>query len=320
MTSLYIPNKFGEFNMKLHLNKKTSNRLKALILTMLICLSVGVFIQNGLTKVVASSSSSEADQEPESASNTLAIPPVYRYHYDNDFNYITHSHSEAVPTLTGNSEEWSQDPADNIDLTLALWHPYYETGSFKVPIEITGWIFVKSAKTFEVQSSPGLGAYVDWKLDVDVIITSDNIDIETVTYVLYCFKGTETYTISQQITLDPSGSQGGTFYFPYFNDYIDGAVRGEVSFGLAANVKAFIRPDCFEGMVLSLKLKGLRVVQEIIPTAPTTGERTLILVHGFSLFSSPENLLNWAKYLLNPMVWNYYGSPFEYGNVMVISY
>jgi len=320
LTFLYIPKRFGEFNMKLYLTKKTSIRIKTLILTALLCVSAGIFIQNGLTKVVASSSSSESNQEPESASSTLSVPPVYRYHYDNDFNYISHQHSEALPTLIGNNEEWSQNPDDNIDLTLALWHPYYKTGSFSYPVELTGWIFVKSVKTFEVQSSPGLGAYVDWKLDVDVQLSSDNIDIETVTYVLYCFKGTDTYNVSKQITLDPSGSQGGTFYFPYFNDYIDGAVRGEVRFGLAAHVKASVKPNSLEGITLSLKLQGLRVVQEIIPTAPTTGERTLFLVHGFSALSSPEDPWNWVDYLLNPMVGNYYGSPFEYGNVIVISY
>ncbi|GAH62939.1 unnamed protein product, partial [marine sediment metagenome] len=255
----------------------------------------------------------------ESASDTLAVPAVYRYHYDNDFNYSTYLVSAGTPAIYGNTEEWSQIPNDGKDLQLFFVDYYYDPSKiFFSPYAITGSLFVVSENSFTPQSNPLLGAYINWKYDV-TIVHSDLINIKSIYYALYIYTETDIEEISYQITIDPlTNSQEGTFYLPNFDQYI--CEDGKLRFVLVAYIGGEIKPTSLQGIFVSLKLQGLRVVQEIIPSAPTTGERTLILVHGFSLFSSPENLLNWADYLLNPTVWNYYGNPFEYGNVIVISY
>ena len=308
--------------MKLNLKKKNSIRLKVLILTALLCFSVVIFIQLGLTNIKVSNSSFEANQEPKSASDTLAVPPVYRYHYDNDFNFDDYdvSASWEPPTITGGgTEEWSQNLADDINLQLYFYNLYYNPLKiFYTPFEITGWLFVESENTFVEQSNNLLGAYINWKYDIAVTY-SELIKIDTITYGLLIYNGLDYEEISYQITINPlTDSQEGTFYLPNFNRFICG--DGKLRFVLAVHIDALVKPITPQGIFISLKLQGLRVVQEIIPSAPTTEERTLILVHGFSLFSTPENLLNWGQYLMNPMVKNYYGDPFDYGNVIVISY
>ncbi|GAG89561.1 unnamed protein product, partial [marine sediment metagenome] len=205
--------------------------------------------------------------------------------------------------------EWSQDPNDGIGLHLNYLAPWVAG----VPFSNTGTLIVESHNTFERQNNENLGAYIDWHIDIDVMMVLNPDDVNSVNIILMILKpdGTEPTQLINifDIFFLP---QEGRFYIPNFDQYIsmsDGKVRFALmgyTFGIGSAPGGIIN--------LYLSFEGLRVVQEIMPKEEVTEKRSLIIVHGYSFYGTPETPENWVTFLFAQEFLE------AYENIIVISY
>ncbi|GAG54195.1 unnamed protein product [marine sediment metagenome] len=183
-------------------------KAKTLILILLLTLSMASLINiriNLPTRVDLP----QTKQENEELNPSLPITPEYKYHYENDFDYSTHTNESGyVVGLYGNADEWSQDPNDDIGLHLNYLN-YWLPGS---AFFISGILFVESCTTFKKQNDINLGAYIDWHIALNVLVEL-NLDINSIEITLMILGSAG---VKELISIyDPSlSSQEGRFYIP----------------------------------------------------------------------------------------------------------
>lgn len=256
---------------------------------------------------------SEDSQMINSADNTIPVEPNSRYRYDNAFNYYdnyldSNNLYYGQLSLSGIGTEWSQDTSDLEKLQLNFMGIVLPWKDFMMEERM----FVKSSNVFEKQSDPKLGAYIDWKIDIDFPYV-DSVNIETYIISLYILKPTGA---NELIIIENSNPQQGSFYLANFSKYIwdDGKVRFMLRGAVAGN------SIDWGGIVMSIKFEGLRIAQEIITPDSDESQRTLILVHGFKFFRYYE----WGDVPFDPSFWETYLTSLEYiyayDNIIVISY
>lgn len=283
--------------MKINLKLKT--RLKTEILVILITLSIASIINiNG--------NFSNANQEVETLNTSAPITPKYKYIYENDFDYYdSYFHLVSSANLIGYDIEWSQDPNDienlQLDFTCIV-------GPNTIFDDIEGTMFVESHNTYKKQQDHNLGAYIDWKIDMDVPYLDNIFDVQF--YLsLNILKPTK---FEQLVTIENFNPQEGTFYLSNFDQYIwnDGKIRFALRGLFIGDTSRYV----WGGAVISIKFEGLRVVQELKPIETEAEKRTLIFVHGFNLDGHTNPTTHWDNFKNSTEFKN------AYDNMIVISY
>ncbi|MFX1411305.1 MAG: esterase/lipase family protein, partial [Promethearchaeota archaeon] len=285
-------------------NKKTKLKTKAktLILILLITLSMAPVINiNGNLP--------QANREDEKLNASSPIDPIFRYNYENDFDYYWHTaYLEGffpVNFVEGYNTEWSQDPNDNNILKLIFGC------TFPLATNIAGNLYVVSKNEFEKTLNPNLGAYIDWKITLG-IYHMFGAGINSITLSLLIYTSPEDFeVIFYHVSLTDLSTQEGQLYLPNFDQYIwnDGKVRFVLGAAIIGSSPAV------GDIVMSLNFEGLRIVQELQPHEPEAKKRTLILVHGWSLWGDPTPDSFWNMFAQYDRYLRFYD-----GNIHIIHY
>lgn len=293
---------------KFNVKKIQKSKLKSMII-ILLTLSMPSMINIG-------DNFSNADQEDEQLNTIEPMSPRYKYHYENDFD-LWHHVAALDPfgknygaIKIGYDTEWSQDPDDDLSLDLRFYNEDFPGSLFQY--SMTGVLAVVSHNTFTKQNDDALGAYVDFHIDIDLLNNDnpDHTEVRSLEIALAIMKPNLVPTTLIQI--HDKSPQIGRFYIPNFDQYI--WPDGKIYFNLGAQIQGFA--DLFEeaGLNLLLKFEGLGVVQEIVRKGKIAENRTLILVHGYSILELNEDPHNWVKFILAPEFRE------AYNNIIVISY
>ena len=262
---------------------------------------------------------SETKIHENEVKTSSSITPKYKYHYENNFDLYDYKWDSVLYVAPiGYDTEWSQDPNDSLGLD--LWFANYFTGDLN-PFSMSASLYVVSHNTFKKQGDSTLGAYIDFHIDIDELLRVDHIEVRSVDLILMILKpdGTEPtqlvniYNIEQQTgSIEP---QTGRFYIPNFDQYI--ASDGKVRFSLMGLTHGFVPYWWWPwqgGISLLVKFEGLRVVQEIMPKVQVAEKRSLILVHGYSFWGTPDPPTAWNTFSFAPEFLE------AYEDIIVINY
>ncbi|MFX1489939.1 MAG: hypothetical protein ACFFBI_12365 [Promethearchaeota archaeon] len=272
--------------MKFNVKRELKTKIKPLILILLLMLSIALLMN-------IPGNPSQAEQGNEEVNASLPITPQYKYHYENNFECYTYTAVSASAAVLYNYTGWSQDATDETGLYLNYLNAWSPGAQFFM----SGTLFVQSKKTFKKQADLTLGAYIDWHINLNVLVEA-NLDINSMEITLMII-GPAVQTELIRIYDPYLTSQQGRFYIPNFNQYIwsGSGTEGRIIFALNGNVDGTVELLVpYGGINLLLGFEGLRVIQEIKPKEPETEKRTLIFIHGWGYQKdSPEQ---WATFLL----------------------